>query len=258
MGLPAGNLYASVYEKDEEAYSIWREFLSADKIVKLGRDSNFWEMGTTGPCGPCSEIIMDMGRDIGCGRPECSPGCDCDRWLEIWNLVFTQFNRAEDGRLTPLPQKNIDTGMGLERLLTACEGVKSAFQTDLFLPLIRRCQDMAQVEYGQDEVADKALRVIADHTRAVTFLIGDGCLPSNEGRGYVLRRVLRRALRQGRIIGISDPFLYKFTGEVIELMKEAYPPLLKRRQSIAEIVSCLLYTSPSPRDLSTSRMPSSA
>jgi len=235
MGLPQERLYASVYREDEEAYNLWRIFLPEERIPKLGKEDNFWEMGTTGPCGPCSEVLMDMGEEVGCGRPDCAPGCDCDRWLEVWNLVFTQFDKDEKGNLNPLPQKNIDTGMGLERLAEVVNGKKNCFDIDLLRPIIDYTCELTGLEYGKDEKVDVSLRIIADHVRAITFLISDAVLPSNEGRGYVLRRILRRMVRQERLLGIKRSLIYKLTGKVVEIMGESYPSLRSRREHIANV-----------------------
>jgi len=235
MGLPQEKLYASVYEEDVEAYELWKRYLPEERVVKLGKEDNFWEMGTTGPCGPCSEVIMDMGEEMGCGKPDCAPGCDCDRWLEVWNLVFTQFDKDENGKLNPLPQKNIDTGMGLERLAEVVNGKKNCFEIDLLKPIIDYTCELTDLEYGQNEKVDVSLRIIADHVRAITFLISEGVLPSNEGRGYVLRRILRRIVRQERLLGVKKTFIYKLTGKVVEMMGDSYPSLRLRREHIANV-----------------------
>jgi len=235
MGLPQEKLFASVYEEDEEAYGLWRKCLPEERVVKLGKEDNFWEMGPTGPCGPCSEVLMDMGEDVGCCRPECAPGCDCDRWLEVWNLVFTQFDKDENGNLNPLPQKNIDTGMGLERLAEVVNGKKTCFDIDLLRPIIDYTCELTGLQYGNDEKVDVSLRIIADHARAISFLISEGVLPSNEGRGYVLRRILRRMVRQERLLDIKKTLLYKLTGKVVEIMGESYPLVRSRREHIASV-----------------------
>ena len=235
MGLPQEKLYASVYTEDGEAYELWKRYLPEERVVKLGKEDNFWEMGPTGPCGPCSEVLMDMGEDMGCGKPECAPGCDCDRWLEVWNLVFTQFDKDEQGNLNPLPQKNIDTGMGLERLAEVVNGKNNCFDIDLLRPIVEHTCELTGLEYGKDEKVDVSLRIIADHVRAITFLISEGVLPSNEGRGYVLRRVLRRMVRQERLLGVNQTLLYKLTGKVVEIMGDAYPNLRSRREHIATV-----------------------
>ena len=236
--LPSEKLYASVYEKDDEAYEIWEKEigLPPERIVRLGEKDNFWTMGDTGPCGPCSEIIIDQGEELGCGRPDCGPGCDCDRYLEIWNLVFTQYNRDSSGRLTPLPRPNIDTGMGLERLAAVVQGVKSNYEIDLFRNIISRIEEIAGEAYGRDKRKDVAFRVIADHSRAISFLIADGVIPSNEGRGYVLRRIIRRAIRFGNVLGINKPFLSDICLKVVDLMGEDYSELISARNTIVQIV----------------------
>ena len=236
--LPQDRLYASVYLEDDEAYEIWEKEvgLPAERIVRLGEKDNFWTMGDTGPCGPCSEIIIDQGPELGCGRPDCGPGCDCDRYLEIWNLVFTQYNRDASGRLTPLPKPNIDTGMGLERLTAVVQGVKSNYEIDLFKDIISRIEDIAGQSYGIDKKKDVAFRVIADHARAISFLIADGVIPSNEGRGYVLRRIIRRAARFGSVLGIKKiGFLSDICMKVIEVMGEDYRELIQAKNSIIQI-----------------------
>ncbi|MBA7510956.1 Alanine--tRNA ligase [subsurface metagenome] len=235
MGLPQEKLYASVYTEDEEAYELWKRYLPEERVVKLGKEDNFWEMGPTGPCGPCSEVLMDMGEDMGCGKPDCAPGCDCDRWLEVWNLVFTQFDKDEQGNLNPLPQKNIDTGMGLERLAEVVNGKNNCFDIDLLRPIIDHTCELTGLEYGKDEKVDVSLRIIADHVRAITFLISEGVLPSNEGRGYVLRRILRRMVRQERLLGVKQSLLYKLTGKVVEIMGDTYSNLRSRREHIATV-----------------------
>ncbi len=233
------DLYVSVYFEDDEAHKIWEQEvgLPSHKIVRLGKESNFWTMGDTGPCGPCSEIYQDLGPEMGCGRPDCGPGCDCDRYLEVWNLVFTQFDRAEDGTLTPLKNPNIDTGMGLERVCSVIQGVKSNFETDLFRPIIQRIEDISEKAYGQNKKQDSAFRVIADHARAISFLVADGVMPSNEGRGYVLRRVIRRSLRFGLNLGLKDSFLWPVCEKVLETMGEDYPELTKSKEAIKGIVT---------------------
>jgi alanyl-tRNA synthetase len=226
-GLPADKLYASVYIDDDEAYDLWHTMVGipTERMVRLGEEENFWAMGDTGPCGPCSEIHLDRGPEYGCNNPDCGVDCDCDRFLEIWNLVFMQFNRDAEGVMTPLPKPSIDTGMGLERLASVLQNVSTNFETDLIRPIIARTEELAQTAYGQDEAVDVAMKVIADHSRAAAFLIGDGVLPSNEGRGYVLRRIMRRAIRYGRNIGLDRPFLGKTTEAVFDIMKPDYPEL---------------------------------
>lgn len=226
-GLPADKLYASVYTDDDEAYDLWHKMIGipTERMVRLGEEENFWAMGDTGPCGPCSEIHLDRGPEYGCDNPDCGVDCDCDRFLEIWNLVFMQYNRDADGVMTPLPKPSIDTGMGLERLASVLQHVSTNFDTDLIRPIIARTEQLARTAYGQDEAVDVAMKVIADHSRAAAFLIGDGVMPSNEGRGYVLRRIMRRAIRYGRNIGLDRPFLGKTTETVFDIMKPAYPEL---------------------------------
>ncbi len=238
LKLPKEKLWITIYKDDDEAFKLWQDVakVSADRIVRLGEKDNFWSMGDTGPCGPCSEILIDQGPEVGCGKSTCAVGCDCDRYLEIWNLVFMQFNRDETGKLAPLPKPSIDTGMGLERLCAVAQGVKSNFETDLFQPIIKQIAALAGVPYHKDQQADISYQVIADHLRAMTFLISDGVLPSNEGRGYVLRRVIRRASRYGKLIGIDKPFLFKLTGVVVDEMREAYPELVDSREHVAKLV----------------------
>ena len=236
--LPKDKLWATVYKDDDEAFELWQQIagLKPDRIVRLGEKDNFWSMGDTGPCGPCSEILIDQGPEMSCGKPGCAVGCDCDRYLEIWNLVFMQYNRDATGKLTPLPKPSIDTGMGLERLSSVCQKVRSNFETDLFQVIIREIAAVAGVPYHKDEQTDISYQVCADHLRAMTFLINDGVLPSNEGRGYVLRRITRRASRYGRLIGITKPFLYRLTGAVVDEMKVAYPELADSREHVAKVV----------------------
>ncbi|MRR17669.1 MAG: alanine--tRNA ligase [Deltaproteobacteria bacterium] len=236
--LPKEKLWITIFENDDEAFDIWHHKMKvpADRIVRMGEKSNFWMMGETGPCGPCSEILYDQGVDTGCGRPECNVHCDCDRHLEIWNNVFTQFDRSASGKLTPLPKPNIDTGMGLERLTAVIQGVKSNYDTDLFQPIIRFVEKISGKSYGKNATDDISIRVIADHSRAVTFLIGDGIMPSNEGRGYVLRRILRRAARHGKMLGINKPFLNESAQVVIGMMKGIYPDLVDKASFITKVI----------------------
>jgi alanyl-tRNA synthetase len=236
--LPKDRLWVTIYKDDDEAGKLWQEVagVSPDRIVRLGEKDNFWSMGDTGPCGPCSEILIDQGAEIGCGKPGCAVGCDCDRYLEIWNLVFMQFNRDASGKLTPLPKPSIDTGMGLERLCSVVQKVRTNFETDLFQSIIKQIAELAGVPYHKDEQTDISYQVCADHLRAMTFLISDGVLPANEGRGYVLRRIIRRASRYGRLIGINKPFLFKLTGAVVDEMRVAYPELVDSRDHVAKIV----------------------
>ncbi len=236
--LPKERLWITIYEDDNEAFEIWNKKMKvpAERIVRMGEKSNFWMMGETGPCGPCSEILYDQGKDTGCGRPECDVHCDCDRHLEIWNNVFTQFDRDESGKLTPLAKPSIDTGMGLERLTAVIQGVKSNYDTDIFSPIIRFVEILSGKDYGQNAENDISIRVIADHSRAITFLIGDGITPSNEGRGYVLRRILRRAARHGKMLGINKPFLNECAQVVIDMMKGVYPDLVEKASFITKMI----------------------
>lgn len=238
MGLPKEKLWITIYQDDDEAFEIWNKIMGvpAERIVRMGMDSNFWMMGETGPCGPCSEILYDQGPGVGCGRHECSVECDCDRHLELWNHVFTQFDRDKDGNFHPLPKPNIDTGMGLERLAAVIQGVSSNYDSDLFTPIIRFVAKISGKAYGASDDSDVSMRVIADHSRAVTFLIGDGCLPSNEGRGYVLRRILRRAARHGKLLGLDKPFLNEVVSVVVETMKDAYPDLIDKESFIRKVI----------------------
>ncbi|MGD9280128.1 MAG: alanine--tRNA ligase, partial [Desulfobacterales bacterium] len=237
-GLPGDKLYGSIYLDDDEAYELWRKNIGLpdDRIVRFGEEDNFWSMGDTGPCGPCSEILIDRGEEYGCDRPDCAVGCECDRYLEIWNLVFMQFNRDASGKMTPLPKPSIDTGMGLERIVSIIQDVPTNFDTDLILPIIRQTEDLAQRRFGKSRETDVAMKVIADHSRAAAFLIGDGIMPANEGRGYVLRRILRRAIRYGRNIGLSRPFLHKTAAVVFDIMKPAYPELSEAAAFITNII----------------------
>ncbi len=237
-GLPADKLWASVYLDDDEAYDLWHKIagLPKDRIIRLGEKDNFWSMGDTGPCGPCSEILIDRGEQFGCGRPECTAGCDCDRYLEIWNLVFMQFNRDESGKMTPLPKPSIDTGMGLERVVSIIQDVPTNFDTDLIRPIIEKTESLAERHLEESRETEVAMKVIADHSRAAAFLIGDGILPSNEGRGYVLRRIMRRAIRYGRNIGLNRPFLFQTAEVVFGIMKEAYPELSEAAAFITNVI----------------------
>lgn len=244
MGLPKDKLYATIHEgdsgmqlgPDEEARQFWARYLPPERILAFPTKDNFWAMGDTGPCGPCSEILIDQGEAMGCGRPDCRPGCDCDRYLELWNLVFMQFNRRDDGVLEPLPKPSIDTGMGLERISAVIQKVPSNYDTDLFAPVRSRVADLTGYRYGMDREKDVSVKVIADHSRAAAFLIGDGILPSNEGRGYVLRRVIRRALRHGRYLGLDRPFLSETALAVMESMQDMYPELLESRSYISRVI----------------------
>ncbi len=225
---------ATVFREDDEAYDLWREGigLPSEKVIRLDEEENFWSMGDTGPCGPCSELHVDYGVNAACTSAVCDPSCDCGRWLEIWNLVFMQFDRSASGEMTPLPRPSIDTGAGLERVASVVQGVRTDYETDLFTPVLARAQEIARVTRGEDPDQDVSLNVVADHARALTFLIGDGVLPSNEGRGYVLRRILRRAARHGALLGVDEPFLFDVADAVIDGMSGAYPELEDRREYI--------------------------
>jgi alanyl-tRNA synthetase len=227
VGLDGTRMTVSVFREDDEAYNLWHKTMGipASRIVRFDEKDNFWSMGATGPCGPCSEIIYDQGEGVGCGRPGCAVGCDCDRFLEIWNLVFMQYNQDESGTRTPLPKPSIDTGMGLERLAGVVQGVTSNYDTDLFRPILDGISRQCGVPVGKSPALDAAMRVVADHARATAFLIADGIVPSNEGRGYVLRRIMRRALRHGKKLGFDGPFLHRVAGIVVEEFREAYPGL---------------------------------
>ena len=240
-GLPKDRLKATVYTDDDEAFGLWQRVagLGDDRVLRLGEKDNFWAMGDTGPCGPCSEVHFHQGDHLPCaeaaaGRPCLGPACECDRWLEVWNLVFMQYNRGAAGTLTPLPRPSIDTGMGLERLAAVLQGVESSYDTDLMRPLIAHVERLAGRRYGEGEAADVSMRVIADHARATAFLIADGVTPSNEWRGYVLRRIMRRAMRHGRMLGLDAPFLWDVTGTVAELMGAAYPEVREHHARVAE------------------------
>jgi alanyl-tRNA synthetase len=239
LGLNKEKLWISVFEDDDEAFGLWEkiEDLPKGRIVRLGEADNFWAMGDTGPCGPCSEIHIDQGPEVGCGRPDCALGCECDRYLELWNLVFMQFYRDETGRMTPLPKPSIDTGMGLERVAAVMQGKHNNYDSDLFSGLISKIAGLSSKTYGQNDGVDTALRVIADHSRATAFLVADGMLPSNEGRGYVLRRIMRRAVRFGRALGLKRPFLAEITAEVVKTMSIAYPHLSESANLLAKVVN---------------------
>ena len=238
LQIPADRLWPSIYEEDEEAYQIWLKDIGvpAERIVRLGKEDNFWEHGS-GPCGPCSEIYFDRGEKYGCGSPDCRPGCDCDRYMEIWNNVFSQFNNDGHGHYTELKQKNIDTGMGLERLACVLQGVDNLFEVDTVRNILNTVCRIAGKTYGENAKNDVSIRVITDHLRGSTFMICDGVLPSNEGRGYVLRRLLRRAARHGKLLGIERPFLTEICDAVIEENKGAYPELLEKQALIKKIIS---------------------
>jgi alanyl-tRNA synthetase len=236
--LPVENLWVTVFREDDEAAKLWPEItgISPDRVVRLGEEDNFWAMGDTGPCGPCSEILIDQGPDVGCGRPDCRVGCDCDRFIELWNLVFMQFFRDESGRMTPLPMPCIDTGLGLERMAAICQRKQNNYDTDIFTGLITRMEELSGRTYGQDKQSDVAMKVIADHARASAFLIADGLIPSNEGRGYVLRRIIRRAVRYGKVIGLKDPFISSVADVVVREMGETYPELKKASAFLGKVI----------------------
>jgi alanyl-tRNA synthetase len=238
LKLDKDRLYVTVFQDDDEAAEIWhrQEGVPLERIYRFGEKDNFWAMGDTGPCGPCTEIFWDNGPGTGCGSPTCEVGCDCDRYMEIWNNVFMQFNRSADGTLAPLPKPSVDTGMGLERITTVMQGVTTNYDTDLLQGIIKHMEKLSGKHYRQDEKDDVSMRVIADHSRAVTFLIADGVLPSNEGRGYVLRRIMRRAARHAKMLGVSEPVLYRMVDAVNLMMGEAYPELLEREEYVKKVI----------------------
>lgn len=237
LEMPVDKLYVTIYENDDEAFEIWTKQNGVDSshIVRLGKADNFWEHGS-GPCGPCSEIYFDRGEKYGCGSPDCAPGCECDRFTEFWNNVFSQFNNDGNGNYTELAQKNIDTGMGLERLACIMQGVDNIFEVDTIQNTMKKISEIAGVKYHDDEKNDVSLRVITDHIRSSTFMIGDGVIPSNNGRGYVLRRLIRRACRHGRLLGVKEPFLYKVCETVLEDNKVAYPELRDKAELIKKVI----------------------
>jgi len=239
LEIPEDRLYVSVYEDDDEAEKIWheQEGLPLDRIFRMGKDDNFWEAGIDGPCGPCSEIYYDRGEEYGCGKPDCTVGCDCDRYMEFWNLVFTQFERHEDGTYTELKQKNIDTGMGLERIAAMMQGVDSIFDVDTIKAIRDHVCSIAGVEYGKEHKKDVSVRVITDHIRSVTFMASDGILPSNEGRGYVMRRLIRRAVRHGKLLGIDKPFLKDIVKTVVDNSKGEYTELEEKYDYIVKLLA---------------------
>ncbi len=245
LGLPPERLYATIHEgdsglgigPDEEARKLWERYLPLERIRLFPTKDNFWQMGDVGPCGPCSEIIIDQGSGVGCGKPDCAIGCECDRFLELWNLVFMQFERQADGRMVPLPKPSIDTGMGLERITAVVQGVSSNYDTDLFTPLLAALGKISGQTYQPARPGAVSFRVVADHIRAATFLISDGILPANEGRGYVLRRIMRRAMRHGKKLGIQGPFLSRLVDEVNRLMGESYPEILGSRDMVKMVIT---------------------
>jgi alanyl-tRNA synthetase len=237
-GFDKDKLWVSVYHEDDEAFNIWRDQVGVpeERIVRLGEEDNFWAMGDTGPCGPCSEIHIDRGVEYGCDRADCAVGCDCDRWLELWNLVFMQFEKDESGAMTPLPKPSIDTGLGLERVISVLQDVPTNFDTDLFVPIMEKVGKLSGKKRHETAEVDVAMKVIADHSRATAFLICDGVMPSNEGRGYVLRRIMRRAIRYGRSIGFVKPFMHETVQSVFSIMDEAYPELKESSAFILNVV----------------------
>ena len=237
LHIPVDKLWVTVYLNDDEAHEFWEKEIGvpADRIVRLGKDDNFWEIGL-GPCGPCSEIYFDRGEKFGCDNPDCKPGCDCDRYLEFWNLVFTQFDRQEDGSYPELDNKNIDTGMGLERMACIMQDVDNIFEIDTIKYIIEGIEELANIKYGEDAKKDVSVRIITDHMRAMSFLIADGVLPSNEGRGYVLRRLLRRAARHGKLLGIKEDFLYRLFDRVKEVSGDAYPELVEKENYVKKVI----------------------
>src|SRR6476660_6121345 len=237
--IPPDRVWITVVREYDEAENIWvnRTGVPRDRIIRLDEKDNFWQMGETGPCGPCSEIHFDLGPAASeLGHPNCAFPCDCGRYVEIWNLVFMQYDRDAQGHLSPLPKPSIDTGMGLERVASVLQGKISNYETDLLRPIIDEACQIFNVEYGASATADVSLRIIADHVRAATFLISDGIIPSNEGRGYVLRKIMRRGIRQGTLLGFKGPFLHELSGFVVELMKEAYPELVDTREYVARVI----------------------
>ncbi len=237
VGLDPERLYPSVYEKDDEAFNIWRDEIGIpeSRITRLGKDDNFWEHGS-GPCGPCSEIYFDRGEAYGCGKPDCAPGCDCDRYMEVWNNVFSQFDNDGNGNYSDLVQKNIDTGMGLERLAVVCQGVDSLFDVDTVMNITHKVSEITGAHYGDSHQTDVSLRVITDHIRASVMMISDGILPSNEGRGYELRRLLRRAARHGKLLGVNEPFLYQVVDMVVHENECQYPELREKQAYITRVI----------------------
>ncbi|MCI6223477.1 MAG: alanine--tRNA ligase [Selenomonadales bacterium] len=235
LELPANKLYITIHTKDDEAYQIWHDVVGVEDSHIIRLEDNFWEIGS-GPCGPCSEIHIDLGEERGCGKPDCGPDCDCGRFLELWNLVFTQYNQNEDGTYTPLQHKNIDTGAGLERLASVLQGKPSNFETDLMFPIVKYASRESGVVYNSDRKKDVSLKVIADHARSLVFMIGDGILPSNEGRGYILRRILRRAVRHGRLLGIDHEFLGGAVDVVVQMFGEFYPEIKEKQDYIKKVI----------------------
>lgn len=238
LGLDENKLWVSIYHEDDEAFEVWNKGVGvpAERIIRLGKEDNFWEL-EVGPSGPCSEIYVDRGEKYGCGSPDCKPGCDCDRFIEVWNLVFTQFDKDEKGIYHPLPNPNIDTGMGLERITAVIEGVDTIFDIEAIREILNRIEEISGFKYGEDENKDISMRVITDHARAMTFLVSDGVLPSNEGRGYVLRRLIRRAARHGKLLGIEKPFLSQVSEVIINSWQVEYPELKEREDKIKKVIN---------------------
>ena len=237
LEMPEDKLWVTIYLDDNEAFDIWTKEVGIDPshIVRLGKEDNFWEHGS-GPCGPCSEIYFDRGEKYGCGKPTCGPGCDCDRYVEFWNVVFSQFDSDGKGNYPPMEHPNIDTGMGLERLACIMQGVDNLFLVDTVQNIMKKICEIAGVSYGEDKKKDISLRVITDHVRSCTFMIGDGVMPSNEGRGYVLRRLLRRASRHGRLLGVNRCFLSEVAEVVIAMNEDSYPELREKQDMILKLI----------------------
>ena len=237
LGLDESKMWITVFREDNEAEELWKKTgVRPERIVRLDEKDNFWSMGDEGPCGPCSEILYDLGENVGCRQPTCAVGCDCDRFLEIWNLVFMEFDRSSDGSMKKLPKPSIDTGMGLERITSVIQGKIGNYDTDLFAPILRRIEDIAGCAYGEDPKKDIAMRVIADHARGATFIINDGILPARDGRGYVLRRIIRRALRYGKKLGIGKEFLHDLSKNVVDLMEDVYPEVKNNHSYIVRVI----------------------
>jgi len=238
LKLPPERLWITIFLDDDESFNYWREVgVPEERILRFGEKDNFWgPAGDSGPCGPCSEIHYDFGEEVGCGKPTCAPNCDCGRFSEIWNLVFTQYNQDKEGQRTPLPKPNIDTGMGLERTVAVMQGKTSVYETDLFAPLLECISRLAKVKYGSGDETDNAMRIVVEHGRGLAFLIADGVIPSNEGRGYVLRRLLRRAALFGRKLGLDKPFLAETAKTTIKQMGHTYPEIEQRRDLIIKVI----------------------
>lgn len=238
LKLSKKKLWITIFKDDDESFLVWRDKvgIEEERIVRLGEEDNFWSAGDTGPCGPCTEMVYDLGKEHGCGKKTCDIHCGCDRWLEVWNLVFMQYNRDEKGKLEPLKRKGVDTGLGLERAASILQGVPNNFETDLMKPVLNKVASLAGIEYKQDTKKDVSLKIVTDHMRAITFMISDGVLPSNEGRGYILRRLLRRAVRHGRLLGIEKTFLPEVADKVVKVMRDGYPELEENLDFVGQIV----------------------